>query len=330
MSNSLSPFQLARIKLTGWYMLMFIGLIGVFTYLTLDAKKSTYVRVYQVIQTGQPSDSPQLVEFKDKYAEFNRRFKERLIIFDCLLIGASGYLSYFLSGKTLKPIKEMLSEQQAFASDVSHSLRTPLTTIGLELEAYSRSHTNINQEMRSLLNSIQEEVFSMNQLVSGMLALVRSGTDSFKTKFAPLKIDDLLSSMSLKMKPLAKAKDQEIKLTSLKPLSILGNSDSLRQVLYILLDNAIKYSGSGSLIRIGMDKKIKSVNLWISDNGKGIPTRDLPHIFNRYYRADQKTKGTGLGLAIAQKLITHHGGTIKVKSKIGVGTTFTIILPIGS
>jgi signal transduction histidine kinase len=330
MTPTLSPFQLARVKLTGWYMLMFVSLIGIFTYLTLDAKSSTYVRVYQVIKTGQPNDSPQLVEFQDKYAEFNRRFKERLLMFDCLLIGASGYLSYFLSGKTLKPIREMLTEQQAFASDVSHSLRTPLTTINLELAAYTRGHKRINPDMRTLLNSIQEEVFSMTQLVSGMLALVRSGTDSFKTKFSPVKLDDLLDAVSLKMKPLAAAKSQKINVADLKPITVMGNVDSLKQLLYILLDNAIKYSGSGSLINIGMDKKPRRVNIWITDNGKGIPAHDLPHIFNRYYRADQKTKGTGLGLAIAQKLITHHGGTIKVKSKLGMGTTFIISLPLNS
>jgi signal transduction histidine kinase len=325
---SWSTFQRARLKLTAWYMLMFAVMIAVFTYLTLDAKNSTYVRVYQVVKSGTPNGSPQVQEFSDRFEEFNKRFKERLIIFDAGLLLVSGYLSYFLSGKTLKPIRRMVEEQQAFASDVSHSLRTPLTTINLELEGYLRAHPKMTLELKGVLLSVQEEIFSMSALVSGMLTLVRSETDAFKAGFKPVKLDDVLTVVVGKMKPLAECKNQELVISKIQPVTIMGNGDSLRQIIYILLENAIKYSGPKSRIELSVFKQKQMVKIIVNDNGKGIPHHDLPHIFDRYYRGKQKTHGTGLGLAIAQKLVVQHDGNIKVRSKAGEGTTFTVNLPI--
>lgn len=327
MAKTLTPFQLARFKLTGWYLLMFTILIGTFTYLTIQAKQSAYVRVYQVVNSASPG-SPQVVEFADKFEEFNRRFRERLIFFDVVLFGISGWLAYFLSGKTLKPIQNMVEEQTAFAADVSHSLRTPLTTISLEVETYTRLRQRIPKDLKLLFTSIQEEVFSMTQLVSGMLTLVRSETDTFRSRFSLFDLKDIVQGVVTKMQPLAGAKNQQLKMERVDKVKLQGNADSLKQVLYILLDNAIKYSGSGSITTVSLMKQASVVKLIVRDTGKGIPKRDLPHIFNRYYRADKKTKGTGLGLAIAAKLVAQHEGTIKVTSEVHKGTNFTVTLPL--
>ena len=326
MRKPFTPFQRARLRLTGWYMLMFSGLIAGFTYLTLDAKNSAYVRVYQVINTGSPG-SPQVQEFSDKYAEFNQRFKERLILFDLALLVIGGYLAYGLSGKTLQPIQKMVEEQVAFAADVSHSLRTPLTTISLEIEAYKRFRHKLPKELGNLLQSIQDEVFSVTQLVSGMLTLVRTQTDEFKTNFKQVRLHELVAEVVAKMIPLAQAKKQTIKIQQLNKTEIRGNGDSLKQVLYIILDNAIKYSGAGGRISVLLVKQKSLIRLQVADTGRGIAKKDLKKIFERYYRADKQTKGTGLGLAIATKLVAQHEGQIQVKSRVGEGTTFTITLP---
>jgi signal transduction histidine kinase len=327
MTKIQSPFQQARIKLTMWYVIMFTILIGIFTYLTLQAKQSAYIRVYQVVNTGSPG-SKQVQEFSDTFEKFNQTFRERLLGFDVGLFVVSTWLAYVLSGKTLQPIKNMLNEQQTFAADVSHSLRTPLSTISLELEAYERSQKRISLETKALLNSIKEEVFSMTQLTSGMLALVRSGTDAYKTKFTEVKLNQLMEAVVQKMNPLAQAKNQNLSKELGDEATVWGNSDSLRQVFYILLDNAVKYSGCNSTITTSIIKHRSLVNVIIKDNGRGIPTKDLPHIFNRFYRADKKTKGTGLGLAIAAKLVVQHEGQIKVKSQENQGTSFTLTFPL--
>jgi signal transduction histidine kinase len=327
MTKIQSPFQQARIKLTMWYVIMFTILIGIFTYLTLQAKQSAYIRVYQVVNTGSPG-SKQVQEFSDTFEKFNQTFRERLLGFDVGLFVVSTWLAYVLSGKTLQPIKNMLNEQQTFAADVSHSLRTPLSTISLELEAYERSQKRISLETKALLNSIKEEVFSMTQLTSGMLALVRSGTDAYKTKFTEVKLNQLMEAVVQKMSPLAHAKNQNLSKELGDEATVWGNSDSLRQVFYILLDNAVKYSGCHSTITTSIIKHRSLVNVIIKDNGRGIPTKDLPHIFNRFYRADKKTKGTGLGLSIAAKLVAQHEGQIKVKSQENRGTSFTLTFPL--
>ncbi len=325
--QAISPFKQARIKLTAGYMVMFVGLIGVFTYLTLEAKQSTYVRVYQVISAPAPG-SPQVKEFSDIYAEYNQRFQRRLILFDLVLIILATYASYALSGLTLKPIQKMIDEQQAFAADISHSLRTPLTTINLEIEGYKRSSKAVKPDLKLLLNSIQDELFSMSQLISGMLTLVRSESDKFQQKFINVKLDQIAENVVLRMSPLAKAKKQQLNLIKPKDeIEIRGNSDSLRQVLFILLDNAIKYSHTGGEISLTLKQSTSTVKIQVKDNGQGIKNEDRLHLFSRYYRGNSQTKGTGLGLYIAHKLITLHQGKIEVVSRINRGTTFLITLP---
>lgn len=326
MSVPLTAFQKARWKLTGWYVIIWLLLIIVFTYLTLDAKQSAYVRVYTVIDSAQPGGQ-QVKEFSDTFAEFNQRFKERLLLFDLVLLVSGSYLAYFLSGKTLQPIEEMVTEQAAFAADVSHGLRTPLTTINLELEGYQRSQKNVPQDLADLFISIQEEVLSMTYLVEGLLALVRTGTDPLKTHFSVVDIKEMVTKVSKRMQPIAKAKGHRLISGKIPQAQVKGNSENLKQVLVILIDNAIKYSGHGSQISIEVYKTPQEVMIKVKDTGKGIPKTELPHIFTRYYRGKHKTKGTGLGLSIVQKIIEAHGGKITVASQEGTGTTFTLYLP---
>lgn len=327
MFNNLSPFQQARWKLTLWYVGLWTLLIVGFTYLTLDAKRSTFVRVYRIVDSAQPGGK-QVQEFADTFAEYNRRFQERLVLFDLFLFLGGAWIAYWLSGKTLQPIEAMVEEQSAFAADVSHGLRTPLTTINLELEAYSRSHLNTSKGTRSLLVSIQEEVFSMTYLVEGLLALVRTRTDPLRTPFLPVSLNEVVINAGKRMLPIAQAKGQELTVEAKVKVNVLGNAEHLLQVIVILIDNAIKYSGLKRQIKVKVVKQLSFAQVVVADNGIGIPKGELAHIFKRYYRGKQKTKGTGLGLAIAQKIVDAHGGTIRVKSIQGSGTTFTISLPV--
>ena len=314
-------------KLTAWYLLLFTILIAIFTYLTFEAKQSAFVRVYTVINTGAPG-SAQVKEFTNKFDEFNHRFQQRIYLFDAGLLIAGGFLAYFLSGKTLAPIQTMLEEQQAFAGDVSHSLRTPLTTMSVELETYRRTHKNIPPELNSLFNSLQEEMLSMTALIGGLLALVRSGTDPLKSRFTAVDLVDVVERVVQRMSPLLKTKHQRLTVKVPKEAMVRGESDQLKQVVMILVDNAIKYSGDKALIGIYLKKGRQTTTLTISDTGRGIAPKDLPYIFHRYYRGKTATKGSGLGLAIAAKIIGHHNGTIKAKSTLGKGSAFTVTLPL--
>lgn len=331
MLSDLTPLKIARLKLSLWYMLIVVVLLVIFTYLTLDAKQSAYIRVHRVLDTGAP-ESSQVEEFENTFEEFNQRFKQRLFVFDGVMLLVAAFLSYFLSGKTLEQIQRMMEEQEAFAADVSHGLRTPLATILMEIEATKRTTKRIPKDVTILLDSVKEEVLHMKHVTEGLLSLVRTGSDPVRSEFRPVELDGLVKGVYEQMIPVARQKQQKMKLDQVDRVEVLGNEDQLKQVLLILVDNAIKYSGKGDEIRLSVAKQKSIAKLVVEDTGRGISKADLPSVFNRFYRSRKakkdKVKGTGLGLAIANKILEHHEGGMGVKSKERKGTSFTVTLPV--
>lgn len=326
--SKMTPLQKARWQLTLWYMAILTGFIIVFTYLVLDAKTSSYVRVYNVIDSYAPG-SPQVVEFADQFELFNQRFKQRLFLFDMGMLFAAALLSYFLSGKTLEPIRKMMREQSSFVTDVSHGLRTPLTTMHIEVESLLRTGKRVNKDVKKTLMSMQEEIVHMTNIVGGLLALVRSGKDPMKLDFVPVDLSEVVEKTVEQLESLAVEKRQQLKVLRNDQVEVMGNSDQLRQVAVVLLDNAIKYSGSGSCIDIQVEKHKSMAKLTVKDSGMGMSEEDLEKAFDRFYRGKHKDqpKGSGLGLAIAQKIVDHHDGSIRIVSNPGKGSTFVVTLP---
>jgi signal transduction histidine kinase len=214
-------------------------------------------------------------------------------------------------------------------ADVAHELRTPLSNLKGYLEAIS---DGVVQPDATTIHSLNEEAATLSHLVEDLQELSLSDAGELKMKAQPEDITRLIKETITAIQP--KAADKNLSLTSdlpetLTPVNI--DSHRIKQVLYNLLDNAIAHTGRDGRITVTAREHDKLVEVSVADTGEGIPPADLPLIFERFYRVDKSrtraTGGTGLGLTIAKRLVEAHGGTIKVESKVGQGSTFTFSLP---
>jgi signal transduction histidine kinase len=267
----------------------------------------------------------------DLIAESQQNLLVNLIIINSVILVISGSLSYFLAGRTLRPIQKMTEDQKRFISDASHELKTPITALKTMFEVSLRD-PNLNLiESKKVLN---DAVFATNQLKTlsdSLLELNHLNNNGSSFIFQITSIKNLMSESVKKIKPEANKKKITINLKSIND-QINVDGQKIQELFLIILDNAIKYSPKSSEINFIAFKKDKKVIFKIKDQGIGISEKDLPHIFDRFYRADNaRTKdnasGYGLGLSIAQKIVQQHRGSINVESIPEKGSTFKIILP---
>lgn len=323
----------ARIKLTLWYILISIFLLTIFSIAAVTAEQRAFNRIEQVLSNK--TTRPRLTALlEQRISQFDKDFKKRLLFFDVVLLIIASAASYFLSAVTLKPIQKMLKKQEEFSADASHALRTPLATINLEIEALKRTQKNIPLPYRKVLNSINDEVLAMKGIVDGLLQIIRIGSFADKSHWNVFNLSILAKDALKQISPLAK--DKFIRFTSSieDALNVFGSEEQIKQAIAILLDNAIKYTLKGGHVGLRLKKNNKIAILTVSDTGIGVSKKDLPHIFERFYRSSNpivdSQKGTGLGLPIAKTIITNHKGDIFVKSTLEKGSSFTIQLPIHS
>jgi two-component system sensor histidine kinase CiaH len=250
-----------------------------------------------------------------------------LLYFNILILLASAILSYISAKHTLRPIEEMMEAQQRFTADASHELKTPLTAMRTEIEVALRDKGMTLADSRKLFSSNLEEINKLESLSSALLRLSKY-KEEVRLEFAELELTDLIIEAYEKVESLAKEKDIKFK-NKFEAAKVKGDRASLVELFVILLDNAIKYSPKNSAISISVHKEDKHAVVEIADQGVGIDESDLPHIFDRFYRADaSRTKGDkhgyGLGLAIAKSIIDLHDGKIRVSNTSKQGTTFEL------
>lgn len=338
-------FQTARLKLTAWYLLIIMMVSLSFSaviYRSLSTEverfsrmqrsrienrlRNTVVIPFDEMTTPPPPaiDDRELVEY----------IKHRIIIvlgfINSSIFLISGLLGYMLAGRTLQPIQEMVDEQNRFISDASHELRTPLTALKSTLEVNLRDKDLTLEAAKSILKESIQDVDTLQSLSDSLLTLAQYQSPGSKKPFEKIQVTPLLAEAVKQVSPLAKKKRIAIHLQS-DTGTVSGIRYSLLDLFVILLDNAVKYSKQNGTIHIHTAKKDKHTVVTIKDTGVGIAQKDIPHIFDRFYRADSaRTKnskdGYGLGLAIAKKIITTHHGDISVMSKTGTGSTFTVTL----
>jgi two-component system OmpR family sensor kinase len=230
--------------------------------------------------------------------------------------------------ETLGRLEQLFSSQQRFLADVSHELRTPLTVIKGNVDLMRR----MNKMDAESLDNIEDEADRLTRLVGDLLLEAQAESGKLPLHFAPVELDTLLLEVFKEMRILARERVQ-LKLPEIDQIIINGDRDRLKQVLINLIANAIKYTPQGGEVYLSLAKVGDNARLIVRDTGLGIPAEDLPHIFERFYRAEKsrsrsKVGGFGLGLSIAYWIINHHGGQIEVDSAEGKGTTFCIYLPI--
>lgn len=229
-------------------------------------------------------------------------------------------------------LKRADQTQNAFVADVAHELRTPLTVIKGTVETLEDGAMDDLEGRGPLLTSMQRETDRLIRLVNNLLILTRADAGMLKLDIKPLDLSELCRQRRDQFAGMAEKQNIRLVVNNGKPCPVSGDVDRLTQVLDNLLNNALRYSPNGSVIRIDITTREKMCRCAIRDAGPGIPAEHLPRIFDRFYRVESsrsKRGGeAGLGLAIVRALIEAHGGEVFVESQTGEGTTVGFSLPI--
>ncbi len=318
-------FKQARLKLTGWYLIIIMMVSLAFSFVIYKAatfELNRFARAQQSRFVMRPSPPP---FDEDLLNDAKSRLIRALLLINMGILASSALLGYYLSGKTLEPISEMMDEQYRFVSDASHELKTPLTAMKSTLEVALRDPKMELNEARKNLEVSLGEVNDLQKLAEGLLEL--SGS-SRSVKLEKLILNRVVHESIKVLEPLAISRKIEI-VSKIPKVTIMGESETLKRAITTIIDNAIKYSKAKSKIYVSAKTSGKKVILKIRDEGIGIETSEIPFIFNRFYRSDKarSTDGHGLGLSIAKKIVESHGGEIMVESKKGKGTTVSLVFP---
>lgn len=258
------------------------------------------------------------------------RSLELLIALNIGIFGVGILVSYILTWMTLKPIKDSTQAQIQFVSDASHELRTPLATIQTMNEVALRSKNITTASSRLTFQKNIEQVIKLRTLTDSLLSLAKIEND---TEFSTVNLADVVVDALNTVVDRALVKNIRID-DNIPDIYVNADQPTLTQAIVTLLDNAIKFSPNDSTVYVVATPHKSHIELSIKDEGPGVDPAHLPHIFDRFYKADEsRTKsengagGYGIGLSLAKKLIEYHQGKISVSSELGKGATFVVELP---
>jgi signal transduction histidine kinase len=256
-----------------------------------------------------------------------RRSLFGMLAFSALMTLLLGWGSWLLAGRSLLPAQAAWERQQAFVANASHELRAPLTLLRASAEVAERKLPP-ESPSRPLLEDVLRETDAMAGLVEDLLLLSRLDAGAMRLEIQPVDIVALLRDMAAPFEHVARDRGIQLEVNA-TPTTGLGDGARLRQVVLILLDNALRYVPVGGWIRVSGAESAGQAVITVSDNGSGIAPEHLPHVFERFYRADdQGSGGSGLGLSIARALVQAMRGKIDLESRPGEGTRVTVCLPI--
>lgn len=247
----------------------------------------------------------------------------------CLVLAY--YASRFMADRAMAPIKKSWQRQQDFVADASHELRTPLTVVQVNLELVKGNPEDTVASQSKWLDYSLLETKRMSKLVGDLLFLARADSQQQTLEIKQFSLDTALREVLESFRPLAETSAILLEFSANSEINYWGDEFRIKQLMVILVDNALKYTPSGGQVTLGLQNRDNFVEITVSDNGEGIEAEHVEKIFERFYRVDkarsQQKEGTGLGLAIADSIIQSHHGQVNVSSFPGGGTTFVISLP---
>jgi heavy metal sensor kinase len=217
-----------------------------------------------------------------------------------------------------------------FSADASHELRTPLTILQLELEEIVQ-HGKLPAAIVDQIGSALEETQRLSRIVENLMAISRLDAGEVKMEKVQLNLGELAASTAEQMRLLAEEKSLTLRCSIDPAVCVIGDQSKLKQVVVNLIDNAIKYTPEGGEVGVVVGSNQGNAFLEVFDNGLGIPPAAIPHVFERFYRADQARSrdwGVGLGLAIVKAICSAHGAEVEVSSQEGEGSRFRVELPL--
>ena len=231
--------------------------------------------------------------------------------------------------ETLERLEKLFNVQRRFVADVSHEMRTPLTTIRGNVDLMRRF--GFDQEA---IDAIDSEARRMSRLVEDLLLLAKADAGRLPLEEQLVELDSLVLEVYKQADILSKDEGVSVHLGQVDPARVMGDPDRLKQLLLNLVSNGLKYTPEGGDVTLELTHTEDQVRVTVTDTGVGIPSEDLPHIFDRFYRVDKARSrakgGTGLGLSIAYWIAEAHGGDLSVTSVLGKGSMFTLMLPRAS
>lgn len=250
----------------------------------------------------------------------------RAVVKMCLIVGVAALAvllgcSWLLAGLAARPVARSLDQQRRFLSDASHELKTPLTVILSSADLMQQ--TAVQPDQQPYVDNIRWSGRRMKRLVEDMLTLSRAA-------MTPVDLSDAVVDTALRFEPVAFEAGRQLSYDIDEGITVTGSRDQLQQVAGVLLDNAIKYAPQGAQVRMTLVQADRKAVLTVENGGPPIPAEVLPHLFERFYRADgSRTQGGfGLGLSIAQAIVREHKGTIRCESDAR-STRFIVTLPLG-
>lgn len=250
----------------------------------------------------------------------------------CIMLAAGG--GYYMAAKNIKPLEFLFAREHEFAADASHELRTPLTVLSLGVESLQNDdESKLSGFAQEVLRDMQHETKYMSRLIEALLTLARGDEENTPLARAKVDLTEVAVKVCNKMRPLAAKKGLGLEYAAgdAPQVFILGDKNKMEQLLIIFIDNAIKYSESGT-ITVTVDADSMHAVIKVMDEGIGISESDAQKIFERFYRVDKARSraagGFGLGLNIARIIVVRHGGTVSVKPRSPHGSIFTVRLPL--
>ncbi len=229
-------------------------------------------------------------------------------------------------------LESLNQTRNQFVSNASHELKTPLATMKIMVESLIYQ-PDMDADLRTeFLSDVNQEINRLSSIVSDLLTLVQSDSRSSRLNREKMSLAEVVKDAEHRLAPMAAQRGQSISLSLGDSCDMYADKAKLQQVVYNLMENAVKYTPRDGWIKVGLQRVGRDAVLTVSDSGPGIPRESLPHVFERFYRVDKargrESGGTGLGLSIVQQYVNLHGGSVKASSEEGQGAVFMVELPL--
>ena len=240
---------------------------------------------------------------------------------------------HFMAGRAIVPLKEAYEKQRQFAADASHELRTPLAVVMASADLLLMDQSIKSPFLKQVIEDVKSEVQKMSKLVSDLLMVARSDNNALKVTIKKFDLGEMLNQNIRMMRPLAEKKKITLSGQNIQKVEMQADEQKIKQLILILVDNAIKYTPEGGKVIVGIERINEGkVTFFVQDSGIGIAKEDQDKVFERFYRVDKARSreigGNGLGLSIASEIVRLHDGKISVESELGEGTKFIVELKI--
>lgn len=300
-----------------------------------DQGKRRHVRVMMTAQPMMEDGEQVAVVYvgKDVTAMYNglQKATYSLAALAVLALAVAAGVGHFLAGKAIVPLIEAYEKQRQFAADASHELRTPLSVVMASADLLENDPSITSPFLKQVIADVRDEVKKMTKLVSDLLFVARSDNQALKVKRSKVDIAAFADQTIRLMQPLADKKNISLIREGEESLTAKLDEQKMKQLLLILVDNAVKYTLEGGKVTVRVQSPAAGkIRLEVEDTGIGISKEDKEKIFDRFFRVDKARSremgGNGLGLAIAQEIVNLHDGRINVESELGKGTKFIVTM----